>query len=408
MSGGILTAGDLSSTELPQRVLNLAERLSKIHGRVTAARETSGIQLYMGCPRCLELEGERALTTMKFSVNASRFFVTDQWARRTGTYNVERSASCMKCKFSPNVEELLTMSPLTERGHVNRESAVVVGSLSRKLVPDGNGHMVPPGPGKVQSLLDLPKDHPGRWYIESRGYDILTLEEQFGVCWCYEELPASTELNIFYANLPKGFRNTPQGRVIFFASMYGALMSWQGRIPEYVDGNHKYYWHPYQNQWTLCEIRDYNEKGELKWMPTAEIKAHRLDWNLNKYKSATHSSRNETLFGLDAAISWSQRAGKATCLLMEGPLDAGRFGAPAVAQIGSSLSPQQANMLLNSFRKIVYIQDKGEAGEKSLATVKGHLEGRCELIFENLPDGINDPGDLPQALANEIYLKHLV
>lgn len=401
MTGGLFTAGNLASADIPDRVRNLADKLSRVHGRILAARESSGIQLYMGCPRCLEREGDKALRGMKFSVNASRYFVIDQWARRAGTYNVERSASCMKCAFSPNVEELLRMEPLEDRGFRKTDKDVVVGSMSRRLVPDGRGNMVPPGPGKVCPLSDLPSDHPGRWYVESRGYDVHRLEDHLQACWCYEELPQSQELSIYYKHLPMGFKSTPQGRIIFFASVNGALVNWQGRIPEYIEGNRRHYWHPYQERWVLCEIKE-----DGVWNPVPEIASSRLDWDMPKYRTAKHGSRHETLFGFDAAVEWSLRTGVRTCLLSEGPLDIARFGPPALAMVGSFLSPAQAALILNNFRKVVHLPDKGAAGDKSRTSVEVNLAHRCELYVEELPEGRDDPGELSPGEVEAILGKH--
>lgn len=405
----LLTVGDLQSTELPHKMRVLAERLAKIHGGITAAREANGIQLYMACPHCLELEGERALQKKKFSVNATRYFVADRWALRAGTYDVERSASCLKCKKAYSVSELLGMPPLSERGFTSKNSDVVIGSLARKLVPDGKGNWVPPGPGSIVALTSLPPEHPGRWYLEQRGYDLELLQEQFQAGWCYKELPSSFELSIFYKNLPMGFKSTPQGRIIFFASINGAIQSWQGRIPEFVEGNLKSYWHPYQDRWVVCEVKEWDDATqEWKWNPIPQIKASPLDWDLPKYRTAKHTARNEVLFGFDAAVHWNKMSGKSTILLVEGPLDAARFGPPAIALIGSFISPFQASLILNNFRRVVYIRDKGKAGEDSLKTVNAQLGGKCDLIFEELPEGVNDPGALPQAAANAIYLKYLL
>jgi hypothetical protein len=211
-------------------------------------------------------------------------------------------------------------------------------------------------------------------------------------------------MGVFYKHLPMGFCSTPQGRVIFYASISGAKKCWQGRIPEYVEGNYKFYWHPYQKQWVLCEFRN-PETG--KFEPTPQIMASRLEWDLPKYRTATHSTKAGTMFGFDAAYQFVQATGVRTGFLMEGPLDAGRFGIPAVAMTGAVLSPMQAMLLAVVFRRIVYCADRGKAGELASVSVTKQLASKCEVIIEKMPEGVSDPGDAPESLVAELRKKYL-
>lgn len=390
------------------QVRALAEGLSRVHGPVSVAGEASGLQIYMACPRCLEVEGAHALETRKFSVNADKACGLGKFRVLRGTYNArEKLASCMKCRQAYDLDTLLFgFPPLTERGYSDSKSVVTYQSTERRLVVDALGVAVPPGPGKIIPVTQLPVGHPGRTYLKVRGFDLAALERQFYCAWCEEELPCSDELRIFYRYLPLGFRSTPQGRIIFYGMIRGSAHSWQGRIPEFTAGNQKYYWHPYEKRWVLCELLN---PTTGKFEPLPQIRASRYPWEMDKYRSAKHARRSEVVFGFDAAVEFSNQTGDPTGFLVEGPLDAGRLGPPAMALTGKYLSELQANLLLTHFRRIVYFPDKGIPGEQAKKSVIKHLGSHIEVIFEQLPDGVSDPGAAPADLVSyyrTTYLKH--
>ena len=400
------TAGELPASAIPAQVRSLAEGLSRIHGSVYVARESSGLQIYFACPRCLEVEGDKALRTKKFSVNADKACGLGKFSVRRGTYDARKNlASCMKCRQAYDLDTLLYgMPPLAERGYAVTKTNVTYCSTERRLVVDALGVHVPPGPGQIIPVTQLPPDHPGAWYLQSRGFDLPTLERQFGCAWCEQELPQSEDLRIFYRRLPLGFKSTPQGRIIFFGYIRGSAHSWQGRIPEYKVGNQVYYWHPYQARWVLCEIIN---PTTGKREPIPEIMAAREEWDLDKYRTAKHARRQEVVFGFDSAVLYADLAGDSTGFLMEGPLDAGRFGPPAMALTGKFLAELQANLLLTRFRKIVYFPDKGIPGEQAKKSVLTHLGDKIEVEFEQLPDGVSDPGEASPDLVSFYRKKHL-
>ncbi len=387
-----LVHGELSPSSVPIRVRALAEAIGRLHGLVSVSAEASGIQIYFACPRCLEIEGAKALASRKCSFNASKYLGMGLWQARRGTYMANSQVcSCMKCRTVFSLDQLQNYPPLSERGYKDSET-VVIGSLERKLVPDGRGNMVPPGPGELVPIHQVPPDNPGRWYLEQRGYDCELLWRQFSCCWCVKELPENRELEIYYRRLPLDFRNTPQGRVVFFGQINGVTSGWQARIPEYVEGNHRYYWHPYHQQWVLCEFR---ESARDAWQPIPQIQASPLLWkDLNKYHGAKHMRKSELLLGYDAAREYQRLTGCKTGFLGEGPLDAGRFGPPAVGCMGKSLSLNQATLLLELFDHVVMFPDKGDAGQQAVRSVRAQLEHKCRLTIHDLPDYASDPGNL--------------
>lgn len=390
------TAGDLRLQELPRRVLLLAEALAKIHGEVRVSRETSGLHLYMASPKALEEDGLVELEKLHLAVNVDKHFEKDAKTVREGRVT-KGCARCMKYEVTYSVRQLLSMPPIAQRGYPDRgPGAVKVFSVERMLVPDGKGNMIPPPPGEVIPITQLPVDHPGPGYLLSRGYDLQRLELQFRCGFCVKEW-LNNEGKAPYRRLPDGFRDTPQNRIIFFGDIYGVQQIWQARIPEFVqeDGKEKikFYLHPYRNEWVACERQN---RVTGKWEPLEHLLTGDLKWDISKYKTAMHAAKSQCVLGLDAAIAWNKNNAtkKPTGVLMEGPLDAGRIGPPAMPMIGKTLSDAQAQLLIRNFRKIIFVSDNDVAGAKSRASVSHALGRNLELVFMDLPAGVKDMGAL--------------
>lgn len=409
MSGNFTRTSNLGASDVPEQVQNLANALAEIHGHVHIAREENGIHLYMASPKCLENDGEIELSKRHLAVNATRALGLGAGGVSVATGNARKRdscACCMKTRTPYRLTQLLAMKPLSERGLSKVSSGVTSGNVERVLIMDQNGVMIPPGPGATIPVVDLPPGHPGRVYLERRGYDPVILWEQFRASWCERELENPSQYGIYYRNLPLGFKATPQGRIIFFADVYGVQRGWQGRVLDMVDeeGRIKYYYHPYRECWVACEVK--NENG--KWVPNADAASGLMKWDMAKYLNAKHSSRSECLLGFDSA-----RASGRTLILVEGPLDSGRFGPPSIPLTGSTLTEGQANLIAGEFDRVCYIPDNGTAGDKAAMIVTKMLGPRLELRIWRIPPGltgpwgpVTDPGTLPQAMANE--LRHLI
>lgn len=401
----VSTTQSLGGSNVPPQVLNLAEQLAKRHGRVVVTLENRGYHLYMASPKGLEMDGSVELTKRHLAVNASLFLGLGKFGAQSHDRKNDAVGFCMKYRVPYTMYDLLhTIPPLSERGIDEKvEAKVICAARERKLQADGNGNMIPPHPGKVVPLPELPDSHPAIWYLKIyRGYDIDTLYRQFRVSWCVEELsePERRAYDIFYMPLPAGFASTPQGRIIFYADIYGVQQAWQGRIPEFVDGNRKFYWHPYNKRWMHCETR---EHAEAPWTPIDEIRNSRLEWKkLPKYKTADYTSRSEVLFGFDAAVEWNRDKVVETTIISEGPLDAGRVGPPAVCMVGSFFSEAQAALVTSRFRRIWIVADKDNAGKAAAASVMSRLAGHDVRQLE-LPESTKkDLGDLSQESAKII------
>lgn len=405
MSESYTTNGNLNPSDVPEQVKNLADALAAIHGHVHIAREENGIHLYMASPKCLELYGESELTKRHLAVNATRALGIGAGGMSVTTGNQRKRdscACCMKTRTPYRLTQLLAMKPLADRGVMAPTAGVTSGNVERVLVADQNGVMIPPGPGVTIPVIDLPAGHPGRIYLERRGYDLAALWHQFRTSWGEKELENPSQYGIYYRNLPLGFKATPQARIIFFADVYGVQRGWQGRVLDLVDeeGRIKYYFHPYRQCWVPCEVK--NERGA--WVPNAEASSGMMKWDMAKYLNAKHSSRSECLLGFDSA-----RAAGRTLILVEGPLDAGRFGPPSIPLTGSTLTEGQANLIAGEFDRVCYIPDKGVAGDRAAMIVTKMLGPRLDLRVWNIPDGltgpwgkVTDPGTLQQEMADEI------
>lgn len=383
--------------EIPDDVMRLAEALSRKHGQVSVALESGGLHLYMASPAKLATSGDKELSSCHLAVNADKYFVRgDHWQSLNGQYDHDLSAMCMSTSTPYRVSELLAMPPLAERGIKPTQEGVRVQNVVEYLVPDGKGNMVPEGPGETTPLTQLPEDHPGVVYLKNRNYNLELLELQFNARYCTKELPIdpSEDVRRFYRRLPVLGYDTPQQRIIFFAYEQGVHLGWQGRVLDYNDDQgRRWVLHPYSNQWVHVETFDPTAE---KWVPVPEIANSHIKWELSKYKFGRSCRRNSMIMGLDAAIEWNEMMGlrQRTCILGEGPLDAGRWGPPAVALLGKFMSPNQADILTKYFDRVLYVSDSDSYGRKSRKRVDTLLYGKVEVEMLDLPPGKKDPGEL--------------
>lgn len=402
--GDVVTTSNFSADGVHPKVDALAQALAAKHGDVRISLESGGTHLNMACPYCLERDGTVELTGKHLSVNADKFLGLGKWARRSATYDRDRTALCMKESKPILVSELLAMPPLEKRGIKESQHRCRVTSSKPILEEDANGNLVPERPGPIElPITALPPNHPAVEYVERRGYSRQMLWNMFQCSFCVQEHPEDEIKGRFYRRLPLNFRDTPQGRIILYCFVRGVRKAWQARILDKWEGSSYYVWHPYLEMWT--KIKERMPDGE-------EVFVQGVDkWKPSKYKTATGSRRNEILMGFDAAVKFSSGEPRKnrTVLLCEGPLDAGRFGAPAVAMLGKYLSPKQALLLSGAFGKVVYLSDKDKAGQKSESQVRRMLQGRCDFILGDIP-GLSegqDPGDATPEAVKQVRNMYL-
>lgn len=398
---GYITGDRYSNSDVPREVNILARRLSSIHGPYHIAHEASGWHIYIPSPYQLAHDGRREIYKRHLAINAEKFAAIGEFE---GDESIDNCARCMKSGRHYLVSELMEMPTLEDRGikEVDRKGSVVNSSLL--LVEDENGNMVPDMPGECIPLPDLPKDHPAVFYLRQRGYDISKLSHQFDVMWCEKEKPQDPEKGLFYKRLPGGFKDTPQGRIIFFCYMNGVRRGWQARILDIKDDKAWWYWHPYNKRWVAVAER--TTAGQDNWTCLPGFQG----FDPAKYKTANGSQRNQMLMGLDAALSWNLQRGESRGLgvLAEGPLDAGRVGPPAIPLLGKSVSQEQARLLAAVFSRLIVVRDNDAGGKFMEDRAKKMLEPTgIDLFFEAPLEGCKDLGEMTDKQTKTMMEKYL-
>jgi len=406
-------AGAVGLAGLPEKVRAFAEALSARHGAVHVSREKNGLHLNMACPKCLETEGDRELQKRHLAVNADKACATGAWGGgKFATMDRDRVAKCMKCEKVFSMHKLLRWKTLEERGI----KASVVGRISVAdntawLVQDARGNVIPGGPGQVTPVHQLSPQHPAVHYLATRNFtDREALYAQMRVSFCEKEWAEDSAAGRFYRRIHylgnQGFKDTPQGRLIFYCDIEGVQKSWQARVLEHVEGDVKYYLHPYTGLWTAVEQR---VDGKFKLAACLTNPAKSYD-SPAKYRTANGTERNAVLFGYDAAVRWNaeHRPGKAPLVfLVEGPLDACRLGAPAVAQIGKFLSDAQVELLAKRFSRAILIPDNDKAGQDSKDDSFKRLSRKMQAKIWDLPMQFKDVGEMSPQEAQAGVQEHL-
>ena len=429
-------------THMPKEVTAMADKIARSQDcKVTIAKETGGYHLYLPCPECLHTHKRDELKDPKYAINLSKYFgIGDSYEHlrdmssegfdplsqfhntAAGDERNFKTGVCMRTWQSANphrfpVEELLAMDTITARHpDINTSYRVVNGADASEREshwePDiVTGVLCPPPAGKITPILDLPEFHPARWYLETyRRFDLQRLTDMFRCGFCTEEYPEGHH-NIWYRKFPGGWKDTPQGRVIFHSLHDGTALTWQGRYPERVseDGLNKYALHPYTFKWDRLATR---ASAAQSWIPVAPF--DQLDdsgsykFELSKYKTAKHSGRQ--LMGWDAAIKRADEDDSHIrwCVLVEGPLDGARVGPGGLILMGKSISQEHAAKVAENFHLVLTAFDNDKAGrdatEKITATLHGCKSRAPVLSFVgavHIPEG-KDLGEMWQAAADDI------
>ncbi len=380
---------------LPSNVVRLVYALVNKHGGGRLSQEAKGLHLYLPCPKCLEEKGSRELDSKHLTVNIDKYFSLGRFKLQSPK-KANWSAMCHKDNSHlMSVEQLLQYPSISLRGYESDNRLSVAVQDESSFIDDGKGNKIPRHPGKVTPLIELPNSHPAVEYLQKRGYNIDSLYKQFRVSYCYEEWPeeepSGKSLGWKYKRLPGGWKDTPQGRIIFYVDVHGVQKGWQARIIDKIEDDWKWYWHPYDNHWEAIEhkqdgefvLREDYARGMFKWKPS-------------KYRTATGCHRNQIVMGFDAAVQWNKdyNIKEPIVFIVEGPLDAARIGPPACAILGKSLSTEQAQ-LLRPFKKIVIVMDNDDAGRTGIIRAQSIL-GPMGLDYDicNIPDKFKDVGEM--------------
>ncbi len=401
---------------LPKDVLWLAESLAARHGRLLISREKNGLHMNMACPKCLEAEGEIELRKRHLAVNADKFFSTGKWA---GQPNRDAVGKCMKCGAVFKMTQLQKYASLEQRGITTHgRNGIVFADNTPWLRTLADGTTVPGGPGVdgdmvgIVPITSLHPTHPARWYLESRGFNVAQLYEHMRVSYCALEWQENREQKRFMRHLAGGFRDSHQGRIVFFADMAGRQTGYQSRVIEQEllqNGvRSKAFWNGYSNAWQVMEVFD---PAKEKFVLAPGLVG---EWGISKYRTANGSHRNELLMGLDAAVRWNKtfRPGRPpVAFVPEGPLDAAALGLMAVARIGKFLSEPQVDVLARHFAHVWLVRDHDKAGRDSaddIARVATRLSVD-DFIFPETVDGrkIKDVAELPHQIRHQLVQQAL-
>lgn len=394
----ILNRGGAASAGHPPEIIRLAEALAAIHGDVEIASESSGIHLYFADPGLLAQDGSKEFRSKHCAVNASKYFGFGKWGNASQKER-RRCAVCMKDGRTYTVDRLLSYMPLRHRGDVAASAGVVRDKVREHVtVVDEHGVEVPDGPGQTIPLTQLPADHPAVVYLRNRGYDLQLLERMFEACYCAAEAPPVRGKR-GYRTLVDGWRNTPQGRIIFGARVRGSRVIWQGRVIEHADDTRHYVWHPYRLQWCVDAVRDTPGDPWKFVAPYDQVDEHgAFIWkDLAKYFTTPGGHRNKAVLGFDSAVAWNANRppAKRFAVLMEGPLDAGKPGPPCVAAIGKFISPGQAELLASEFPTVFVGYDNDTAGrEQRLKGAKTLMDAGCRIRHLIAPEDKKDWGEM--------------
>lgn len=388
-----------SASNIPQEVLALAKELEAIHGKISIHRESNGIHIHIPDPGLLEEDGRKEFDSRHLAINAEKYLGIGRfdvdihptqenrnlWEKYRSKGLEVPCAICHKNDKEYRVSELRTMLPVEKRGlnfgNIRRHTSVGSdGSLN--LVDDGKGAMVPNWCGTTIPLTELPITHPAIIYLANRGYNPYLESVRYDLSYCTQAAPEDNKKGVYYSRVGS-LKNTPEGRILLPIWINGHRVGYQSRlIDQMIDGN-RYIWQ--NNQWNYIG----EEAGK----------------KLHKYLNAIGSSRNTMLFGYDQAVLWSQQTNNPVCILSEGPLDAVRIGPPAMAMLGSSLSPNQAKLIVDKFKKVIIIGDNDNAGRRAVEKARGVLTDaglNVTCIDElHVPSG-KDVGGMSYEAAKEL------
>lgn len=370
-------------TDADDRKSRLVGNLSLIHGNGHVYTGKSGSVYSIACPTCLEIYGRRELNSRHLSVLLDKCLES---TRATSAY-------CMKHKAHTfSLDDLLNFPPLSARipGAPQASSFQVLHPVSPKkpMLLHETGVEVPFPPGKCIPVDKLPEDHVARVYLRNRGYNLRYLVRQFGVSYCTEELKPTPANGIFYRKWECGFKDTPQGRIVFHTSINGAPVGWQARLLDHREGDAYYIWHPYSETWD--HVGNYVE-GAIAYLPDYNTPRRKL----SKYRNAIGMESGDILFGYDAFLKSNVGIphSKRILVLTEGPLDAARFPRNGAAYTRAHVSAAQARLAASMAHTVVLAADNDVVADQTLAGNLETLRNYCAEVYSISPAPYKDFGE---------------
>lgn len=407
----VFTIGSLSAATLPREIVALAERLAAKHGPVSISSEANGIQIYIPDPDLLKEDGRKELTSRHLAINAELYLgigryddIENPTKENKKLYEKYRRhgrevpcARSMKTAKRYSVDALLCMRPIEERiaGIGDIKHMVIAADPTKNMVYDENGNLVPEWCGQTVPLTALTPDHPAIAYLRHRNFDPVEVTKKWDIVYCEQALPEDPARGRYYSKLPYGCHNSPTGRLIIpIYDAEGVRRGWQARVIDHSDdtGN-KWVWTDHQ-QWLQVA-----NAGQDLFVSDIWPKG----FAVHKYMNARGSQRNTLLFGIKQAVEFNESRpfNKRYCVLVEGPLDAVRGGAPCIALLGKSLSDAQAAELRKHFAVVCTVMDQDKAGQECLKCIHTKLHG-MPIHELTVPEGKKDLGDCTQEEAQAL------
>ena len=411
---------------MPRGVRLFCERMTRIHGPGSVAVESGGLHLYLPCPLCLENHGPGELRKRHLAINLDKVFAQGPFAYLRSLPQSQRTniraVLCMKHgSAGVSLAKLEKWEPLERRRlpiplpAAPRSLSIVSADRLKHLVDDGRGNLVPGPPGEVTPLELLPADHVALRYLRARNFtDLSGIVQVSRAAWCSTPQPRADSR---YRPLPHGFEQSAGGRLVFYCDINDIQQGWQARAldRESPDGLRRSWYNYRAGDYVETEWR---RSVSDKWSLLGE--AEGVAFDLHKYWFSPGILRNGALLGFDAAVYWNKVMGLARpfCVLVEGPLDAGRLGSPAIALFGKYCSHDQARLVAAYFKDVYVIRDRDAAGEKMLEYVERELGQKVNLRAVDLPahtwtdehghaHEAKDPGDLSHDKA-EALMQRLI
>jgi hypothetical protein len=315
-------------------------------------------------------------------------------------------ATCMKEGTGYKGKTLLGMPPVSTRLKQKVSTTLfVLNSTSKEhiLEEDEHGNKFPFGPGECIPLKDLKPDHMARWYLENRGYDVGFLYDKFRTSFCKTELTPTTENGVYYPYLIKDWKDTPQGRVVFFGYMNGIRKGWQARLIEAEDDEGNiYYYHPYKHEMVKVATGK-GKSGKPHFIP--ELTPAKFKWPPSKYKNGTGQSKSGIWMGYDPYIEHIKDIPRKDrhAVLTEGPLDAARFGFEGLPMCGPTVSYVQASKIKESTDLVFYARDNDDTGKASVTKAVEMLSSvGLQVVLIAPPDKYKDFGEMSDKKCESI------
>jgi hypothetical protein len=195
-------------------------------------------------------------------------------------------------------------------------------------------------PGRHTRVNEMWPNHPARFYLTERGFDVDVLARDFQVSYCIE---ATDEFTF------------AQSRIIVPVFQEGKLMGWQARC-----------------------VGEPPNKHMPKYLTMPGMKKTHLLYNFDNAKQHPFA------------------------VVVEGVTDVWAFGAEAVGLFGKTISEQQLDLIARTWRKVYVVLDADALADAR--QVHAALSKRVpEVILVQLPKD-HDPADLPTATLRDLVL----